>query len=107
MHEFLRVMCCLMLVAATAGCGTPAFVDNLSTQPRSSSFDMNIFGEGNYFTYEHAFTDAAAETVRKNAERQCGQKKLVPVKTSGTCSLSRCTTHFQCMKPDEAAAYQK
>jgi hypothetical protein len=63
--------------------------------------------ETNYFTLEHAFTDAAAARALKDAERLCAQKRLVAVKTSGACSLTRCTSHYHCMSKDEAATYQK
>lgn len=96
----------LVLLTACAGCGTAALFDSLPPTPYSPSYSFNIFGEGNYLTYDHAFTDAAAEIVRKNAESQCAQKRLVAVRTSGACSLARCTTHYYCMKPADAAPYQ-
>src|SRR5687768_15386297 len=74
-----------LIGAVLTGCGTPAFFDNL-TDSHTSSSDMNIFGEGKYISFAHAFTDAAAESVRRSAERHCAQTKLVAVKTSGTCS---------------------
>jgi hypothetical protein len=99
-------MCCMVLLAASAGCGTPALFDSLPPASYSPSYSLNIFGEGNYLTYEHAFTDAAAEIVRKNAESLCGQKKQAAVRTSGACSLTRCTTHYYCMDQADAAAYR-
>ena len=77
---------------ACAGCGAPPL---LVTQ------------ESNYLTYEHAFTEAAAADARKGAEGTCAQKKLIAVRTSGACTLTRCTTHFQCMNKADAATYQK
>jgi hypothetical protein len=53
--------------------------------------------EGNYMTFDHAFTDRAAEEVRQRAERLCAQKKQVAIKTSRACSLERCTTNYQCV----------
>lgn len=105
MSDAIRAMC-LVLLAAGAGCSTPALFDSVPPAPYSPGYPPNIFGEGNYLTYEHAFTDAAAESVRKNAESLCRQKKQVAVRSSGTCSLTRCTTHYYCMKPAEAAPYQ-
>ena len=64
------------------------------------------FGEGNYLTYEHPFTDSAAEAARRSAAGQCGQRKKVAVRTSGTCTLKTCTTHYHCMDPKDAGAYQ-
>jgi hypothetical protein len=66
--------------AALAGCGT---------HPHTI--------EGNYLTYEHAFTDAATEAARKNAEATCRWRSLVAVSTSRACSLTQCTTSYQCV----------
>ena len=60
----------------------------------------------NYSTFEHAFTDAGTEDVRRRAQSQCASRKQVAVKTASTCSLRRCTTSFQCMEPSEAANFQ-
>jgi len=65
-----------------------------------------IVEEGNYRTYEHVFTEDAAETVRRMAERSCAIKKQVAMKTSSTCSLQRCTTHYQCMDPADAERHK-
>ena len=88
--ELLRALCLLALLLACAGCGI---------QP--------VVVQGNYLTYEHPFTDAAAESARANAEWWCKKRYQVPVRTSGTCSLTRCTTNFQCVKPGEAGQYQQ
>jgi hypothetical protein len=58
---------------------------------------------GSYLTYEHAHTDAAASTARQRADKQCAYNKRVAVRTSSTCSLTSCTTHFHCMEQDSAA----
>jgi hypothetical protein len=59
--------------------------------------------EGNYLTFQHAFTDAGADAARREAEKHCVQTKRVAVRTGGVCSLSRCTTHYQCMDQEDAA----
>lgn len=64
-----------------------------------------VVSESNYLTFEHPFTDAAAEAVRKSAVRQCAERKQVAVKTTSTCSLARCTTNYQCMSNADAAPY--
>jgi hypothetical protein len=56
----------------------------------------------NYMTYDHAFTDRAAEDVRQRAEKFCAQKKQVAVKTARACSLERCTTNFACVDRGDA-----
>jgi hypothetical protein len=58
--------------------------------------------EGNYLTYEHSFTDASLEAVRKSAERLCRQRDEAALETSRSCSLTRCTTSYQCMSDDDA-----
>ena len=65
-----------------------------------------VVSESNYLTYEHPFTDAAAAAARKSAEAQCAQRKQVAVRTSGVCSLTRCTTNYQCMDKADAGAYR-
>jgi len=66
-----------------------------------------VVSEGNYQTYEHPFTDAAAADVRKRAERHCAEKKRIAVRTSSTCSLTQCTTSYQCMGKADATGYQQ
>ena len=87
--KVLRACCLFALLLACAGCGI---------QP--------VVMHGNYLTYEHPFTDAGAESVRALAERECKWRKQVAVRTSSTCSLTQCTTNFQCMEPEEAKQYQ-
>ena len=60
--------------------------------------------ESNHITYRHAFSDAPTAAARGSAERVCGQRKQVAVRIGGTCSLTDCYTHYQCM--DQAAAEQ-
>ena len=79
----------MVLLLACAGCGTHIGVK-----------------ETQHLTIEHAFTDAAAAGARNDAERMCARKRLVAVRTSGTCSLTRCTTHFQCMNDADAEKYR-
>ena len=64
------------------------------------------FAEGNYLTFEHAFTDAGAEAARRRAAEYCGHSKKVAVRTSGTCTLKTCTAHYQCMDKADAPAFQ-
>ena len=87
--KVLRACSLFALLLACAGCANPLVVM-----------------EGNYLTYEHPFTDAGAESVRALAERECKWRKQVAVRTSSACSLTQCTTNFQCMEPEEAKQYQ-
>ena len=65
-----------------------------------------VANESDYLTYRHRFTDAAAAEVHKSAERLCAQTKQVPVKTTRTCSLTDCTTNYQCMSKADAERYR-
>lgn len=84
-----RTSCLFALLLACAGCINPLVVK-----------------EGNYLTLQHPFTDAGAESARAFADRECKPRKQVAVRTGGACSLTLCTTNFQCMEPAEAKQYQ-
>ena len=77
----------VVLLAAAAGCSGP------------------IIMEGNYLTYEHEFTDAAAEKVKKNAEELCGQRKQKALKVNSVCNLKTCFTHYQCVDRKDPLEY--
>ena len=53
--------------------------------------------EGSYLTYDHAFSDAAAQAVFRSAEKICAERKRIVIKSSSTCSLTECTTHYLCV----------
>jgi hypothetical protein len=71
--------------AALAGCGPQPYIM-----------------EGNYFTYDHPFSEASAAAVRKNAEGVCRQRNRAAAETSRACSLTRCTTSYQCLDEIDA-----
>ena len=60
--------------------------------------------ENNYLTYDHAFTDAAVEGARRNAEATCRGRDRddTAIQTSRSCSLTRCTTSYQCISAGDA-----
>jgi hypothetical protein len=60
-------------------------------------------GRGNNLTFRHAFSEAAADKVRRQAERHCAETKLVAAKTRSFCTMTECTVDYQCMTGDEAA----
>lgn len=91
----------LITLFLLGGCGSMPF----QTEQTFYGTQSDLF-RANYSTFEHPFTDAGAEDVRRRAQSQCAQRKLIAVKTSSRCSLSRCTTSFQCMETDEADNYQ-
>jgi hypothetical protein len=51
----------------------------------------------NFFTYERPFTDATAEMVRKDAESLCADRKMVAIRTSDVCDMTKCFTVYQCV----------
>lgn len=59
----------------------------------------------NFLSFNHSFTDAAAADVRARAERLCGLRKQAVIQTSRTCSLTQCTTNYQCIDAVDAAKY--
>ena len=70
---------------ACAGCGPQPFIM-----------------EGRYLTYDHPFSEASAAAVRRNAEGLCRQRDQAAVESSRACSLTRCTTSYQCMDDADA-----
>jgi len=79
---------------ALAGCGVVGTV-----QP--------TINEGSYLTYDHAFTEAAAQAARTNAEKICAERRRVAVRTDTACSLKNCTTSYQCVDGFEREKLQQ
>mgnify|MGYP001267649450 CR=1 FL=1 len=61
--------------------------------------------DSNFYTIEHPFTDAGEAAARSRAEQLCGQEKKLAVQSERACSLERCTTSYQCVKPKDAKEY--
>lgn len=59
----------------------------------------------NYLNFTHPFTDRAIEEVLTQAEALCGQRKQVALQTSRVCSLTKCTTNYQCLDQADATRY--
>ena len=87
----------LITLLLLGGCGT---VQKMAIQ-------KDDYLTTNALSYEHPFTDAGAARARRNAEQECGYRKQAAVRTGGTCSLSSCTSHYQCMDPADAAKYKE
>lgn len=81
----------LLAAVTCAGCGT---IDPVTA-------------EGSYLTYEHPFTDAAAQAVLENAVKTCADRKRDAIKTDSVCSLTQCTTHYQCVVKGGGTGYEK
>jgi len=74
--------------------------------PACTPYDLTV-NQSNYYTFEHPFTDAAAEDARKRAAALCEGRKQVAVKTENVCNLTKCTTTYQCMDREDAEIFQK
>ena len=74
--------------------------------PGCTPYDLTV-NQGNYLTFEHPFTDATFEDVRKRAEVLCNGRKQVAVKSENVCNLTLCTTTYQCMDKEDALLFQK
>lgn len=89
----VRALFLITLLAGCAGLGTGSQL---------------VVMEGNYMTFEHPFTDAAAEDVRKWAERLCAQRKQAAIKSGqNACSLTKCTTNYQCVDKSESNMFKR
>ncbi len=64
-------------------------------------YDTNV----NYLAFNHPFTDKAIAEVQAKAEDVCRQRKQLAIQTTKSCSLSKCTTNYQCVDPAGAAKY--
>ncbi len=76
-----------LIVFCLAGCMTPSYL---------------IVSESKFLTFERPFTDASAEIVKIDAEKRCGYRKLEARMTDNICSLTKCTTHYQCYSRADA-----
>lgn len=59
----------------------------------------------NFLSFNHPYTDGAIADVRTRAERLCRLRKQAVIQTSRTCSLTQCTTNYQCIDAADAAKY--
>ncbi|WP_291991961.1 hypothetical protein [Candidatus Accumulibacter sp. ACC003] len=70
----------------------------------SGCADNVLVGYGNdtnYLTFDHQNSEKAIADVRSRAEGLCRQRKQVAIKTAGVCSLTKCTTDYQCVEQAE------
>lgn len=63
------------------------------------------FLENNFVTFDHPNSEKAIAEVRAKAEKMCRQSKQVAIKTESVCSLTKCTTNYQCVKQADAIKY--
>jgi hypothetical protein len=88
-HEGVaRALLSIAILLACAGCGMQPTVR-----------------QRNYLTYEYPFTDGAAGAAHKSAEKICAETSQFAVKSSSVCSLTRCTTSYECMDKADATLF--
>src|SRR5688572_33419708 len=92
----MRALFVALSLAACAGCAV-GHRDYVSRE--GSVYD----GRGNNLTFRHAFSEAAVDKVHRQAVRHCAETKLVAVRTQRTCTMTECSTAYQCMTGEEAA----
>lgn len=63
--------------------------------------NYRITNAENFYTYERPFTDATAEVVRKDADSLCHDRRMVAVRTSDVCDMTKCFTVYQCVGKEE------
>lgn len=89
----------IALLAATglSACVDTMIIGNESGEPR--------FLDTNFLIIEHPFTDKATADAKARAERLCREQKRLAVQTERACTLTQCTTSYQCVAPADAKAY--
>ena len=66
---------------------------------------VSYASDENYLNFNHPYTDQATADVLARAERLCGQRKQMAIQTSKTCSLTKCTTNYQCVDAKDVIKY--
>lgn len=59
----------------------------------------------NYLNFKHPVTARAIEEVLTQAEALCSQRNQVAIQTSRVCSLTQCTTNYQCLEQADVTRY--
>lgn len=63
-----------------------------------ADYQLTSYGrDQNFLTYSYLFTDKAAADVLASARKECLKRGKTAMQTSNTCSLEKCTTHYQCV----------
>lgn len=71
----------------------------------ASCSDSQLLSYGddtNFLLFDHPNTEKAIADVRARAENLCGQRKQLAIRTESACSLSTCTTSYQCIARADA-----
>lgn len=98
MKNRLPAAVAVLIAAGLVACADHVMVfGNESGDPR--------FLDTNYLSFEHPFSDDGIAQTRARAERLCGQQKRLAVQSERACSLTQCTTHYQCVTAKDVKAY--
>jgi hypothetical protein len=62
----------------------------------SDSLLLSYGDDTNFLLFDHPNSEKAIADVRARAESLCAERKQLAVKTESVCSLSSCTTSYQC-----------
>jgi hypothetical protein len=73
----------------------------LTTGGANCAGNYRITNAENFYTYERPFTDASAEIVRQDADSLCRDRRMVAVRTSNVCDMTKCFTVYQCVGKGE------
>jgi len=63
----------------------------------SENLLLSYGDDTNFLLFDHPNSEKAIADVRARAEALCAGRKQLAVKTESVCSLSNCTTNYQCM----------
>lgn len=97
MKKTLPLAIALLIATGLSACVDTMIIGNESGEPR--------FLDTNFLIIEHPFTDKGTADARERAERLCGQQKRLAIQTERACTLTQCTTSYQCVAPKDAKAY--
>ena len=97
MKKLLVLAIALLIATGLSACADTMVIGNESGDPR--------FLDTNFLVFEHPFTDKGTAEARTRAERLCSQQKRLAIQTERACTLTQCTTSYQCVAPKDAKAY--
>ena len=78
----LIVFPAVVLLVLTAGCASYEII----------GYDAKT----NFVTFNHPFTDSSFSEIQAKAESICKARGQAAIQTGKVCSLSKCTTTYQC-----------
>lgn len=100
MKRFLNAAAAMVCAAILAGCLTMGGGVVVSKHESGERWL-----DSNFYIIEHPFTEAGEAAANGRANQLCGQESKVSVQSERVCTLERCTTSYQCVKPKDAKDY--